>query len=102
MRLAHPKTRLEAITSRPKLLAAVGRMTRHARVTKLVLALTHEAASQIKVLIANVRAGLSHIRSAAPQLDKSQRWPAMLRYIVAEMLAHHRPRGSPPAAIPTG
>ena len=29
VRLAHPKTRLEAITSRPKLLAAVGRMTRH-------------------------------------------------------------------------
>ena len=27
MRLAHPKTRLEAITSRPKLLSAVGRMT---------------------------------------------------------------------------
>lgn len=102
VRLAHPKTRLEAITSRPKLLAAVGRMTRHARVTKLVLALTHEAASQIKVLIANVRAGLSHIRSAAPQLDKTQRWPAMLRYIVAEMLAHQGPRGSPPAAMPTG
>ncbi|MGH8858086.1 MAG: transposase, partial [Polaromonas sp.] len=27
VRLAHPKTRLEAITSRPKLLAAVGKMT---------------------------------------------------------------------------
>jgi hypothetical protein len=102
VRLAHPKTRLEAITSRPKLLAAVGRMTRHARVTKLVLALTHEAASQIKVLIANVRAGLSHICSAAPQLDKAQRWPAMMRYIVAKMLALQGPRGSPPAAMPTG
>ena len=29
VRLAHPKTRLEAITSRPKLLSAVGRMTSH-------------------------------------------------------------------------
>ena len=38
VRLAHPKTRLEAITSRPMLLAAVGRMTRHSRLTKLVLA----------------------------------------------------------------
>ena len=48
VRLAHPKTRLEAIKSRPLLLAAVGRMTRHSRVTKLVLAVTHEAAAQIK------------------------------------------------------
>jgi hypothetical protein len=102
VRLAHPKTRLEAITSRPMLLAAVGRMTRHSRVTKLVLAVTHEAAAQIKLLIANVRAGLSHIQSAAPQLDKAQRWPAMLRYIVAQMLACQTPRRAPPALAPTG
>src|SRR5574337_363725 len=102
VRLAHPKTRLEAITSRPMLLAAVGQMTRHSRATKLVLAVTHEAAKQIKVLIANVRAGLSHILSTAPQLDKAQRWPAMLRYIVAQMLACQGPRGSPPAIVPAG
>ena len=102
VRLAHPKTRLEAITSRPMLLAAVRRMTRHSRVTKLVLAVTHEAAAQIKVLIANVRAGLSHILSAAPQLDKAQRWPTMLRYIVGQMLACQGPRGAPPASVPTG
>ena len=102
VRLAHPKTRLEAITSRPMLLAAVGRMTRHSRVTKLVLAVTHEAAAQIKVLIANVRAGLSHILSAAPQLYKAQRWPTMLRYIVGQMLACQGPRGAPPASVPTG
>lgn len=86
-RLAHPKTRLEAITSRPKLLAAVGRMTQHSRVTKLVLAVTHEPAAEIKTLIANVRAGLNHIRAVAPQLYKAQRWPTMLRYIVGQMLA---------------
>ena len=102
VRLAHPKTRLEAITSRPKLLAAVGRMTNHSRVTKLVLAVTHEAAAQIKVLIANVRAGLIHILAAAPQLDKAQRWPAMLRYIVDQMLACQGPRRAAPAAVPTG
>ena len=72
MRLAHPKTRLEAFTSCTMLLSAVERMTRHSRVTKLMLAVTHEAAAQINVLIANVRAGLDHIRSAAPQLEKAQ------------------------------
>jgi hypothetical protein len=102
VRLAHPKTRLEAITSRPMLLAAVGRMTRHARATKLVLSVTHEAAGRIKTLIANVRAGLSHIRAAAPQLENGQRWPAMMRYIVEQMLACQPPRGAPPTAAATG
>lgn len=38
VRPAHAKTRLEAVTSRLVLLAAVGRMTQHSRTTKLVLA----------------------------------------------------------------
>ena len=48
VRCADPHQPREAITSRPLLLCAVGRMTRHARVTKLVSALTHEAAFRIK------------------------------------------------------
>ena len=51
MRLAHPKTRLEAITSRPKLLSAVGRMTSHGGQKKILLTSTHEAATQIKALV---------------------------------------------------
>lgn len=55
VRLANPKSRLEAKTSRPKLLSAVGRLTTHSRINRIVLAMTHEAASQIKAMIANVR-----------------------------------------------
>ena len=88
VRLAHPKTRLEAITSRPKLLSAVGRMTSHAGQKKILLTITHEAAAQIKNLIINVRAGLRHVRDTAPQLDKPQRWFALVRYIVERILAH--------------
>ena len=87
VRLAHPKTRLEAITSRPKLLSAVGRMTSHGGQKKILLTITHEAAAQIKGLIANVRTGLSHVRATAPQLDKPQRWFALVRYIVERILA---------------
>ena len=86
-RLAHPKTRLEAITSRPKLLSAVGRLTSHGGQKKVLLSITHEAAAQIKRLIVNVRAGLSHVRATAPQLDKPQRWFALVRYIVERILA---------------
>ncbi len=87
VRLAHPKTRLEAITSRPKLLSAVGRMTSHAGQEKILLTITHEAATQIKALVANVRHGLQLIRATAPQLTKPQRWFALVRYIVGRILA---------------
>ena len=87
MRLAHPKTRLEAITSRPKLLSAVGRMTSHSGQNKILLTITHEAATQIKALVTNVRHGLRLIQDSAPQLTKPQRWFALVRYIVERILA---------------
>jgi hypothetical protein len=87
VRLANPKSRLEAKTSRPKLLSAVGRLTNHGRVNKIVLALTHEAASQIKAMIVNIRAGVEHIRVAAPQLLGHERWYALARYIANKILA---------------
>jgi hypothetical protein len=101
VRLANPKSRLEAKTSRPKLLSAVGKLTSHARVNKIVLALTHEAATQIKVMIANVRAGIEHIRGAAPQLSSQQRWYALARYIADKILAFV-PNTPIPAAVATG
>ena len=69
MRLAHTKTRQEAITSRPKRLSAVGRLTSHAGQNKILLTITHEAAAQIKRLIVNVRTELSHALEIAPQFD---------------------------------
>ena len=102
VRLAHPKTRLEAITSRPKLLSAVGRLTSHAGQKKILLTITHEAAVQIKRLIVNVRAGLSHVREIAPQLDKPQRWFALVRYIVERILASQPKPNLGLAALATG
>ena len=102
VRLAHPKTRLEAITSRPKLLSAVGRLTSHGGQKKILLTITHEAAAQIKRLIANVRAGLSHVRDTAPQLDKPQRWFALVRYIVEQILAYQPKTNSGLIALTPG
>ena len=76
VRLAHPKTRLEAITSRPKLLSAVGRLTSHGGQKKILLTITHEAAAQIKRLVANVHAGLSHVMQIAPAVGQT---PALVR-----------------------
>jgi len=62
-------------------------MTSHAGQKKILLTITHEAASQIKVLVTHVRHGLSLIQAAAPQLTKPQRWFALVRYIVERILA---------------
>ena len=77
-----------------KLLSAVGRLTSHGGQKKILLSVTHEAAAQIKRLIVNVRAGLSHVRATAPQLDKPQRWFSLVRCIVAQILAC-QPKPSP-------
>jgi hypothetical protein len=87
MRLAHPKGRLEAITSRPLLLAAVGRLTEHAGQKRLLLSVTHAAVDQVKALISNVRNGLQHVRATAPQLPDGNRWRALICYIVSKILA---------------
>lgn len=101
VRLANPKSRLEAKTSRPQLLSALGKLTSHARVRTIVLALTHEAATQIKAMVANVRAGVEHIRAAAPQLTGAQRWYALARYITDKILAFV-PHTVIPATAATG
>jgi hypothetical protein len=102
VRLANPKNRMEAITSRPKLLSAVGRMTSHGGQSKILLTVMHESAAQIKQLVANVRSGIQHISAAAPQLVNSQRWSSMVRYIVARILAA-QPKFTPmPPALQSG
>ena len=109
VRLAHPKTRLEAITSRPMLLAGVARLTQHAGQSRLLLTLTHAAGAQIRAMIVNVRNGLDAVIASAPQLTKPERWNALVRYIIGKIIAAQpktrAPRTLPPSVlslIPTG
>lgn len=85
-RLAHPDARMEATTSRPLLLAAVGHLTEHAGQTRVLLSITHAAVKQVKALVSNVRAGLAHIRTTASQLGSTHSWRELVRYIVGKIL----------------
>ena len=87
VRLAHPATRLEAITSRPLLLAGVARLTQHAGQSRLLLTMIHAAGDLIKSMVANVRKGLDTILATAPQLTSSEEWAALVRYIVEKIIA---------------
>lgn len=106
VRLAHPKTRLEAITSRPMLLGGVARLTQHAGQSRLLITLSHAAGDQIKAMIANVRKGLDHVLVNAPQLLKADRWRALVRYIVDKIIAarlkYSLPLGLPSPCLASG
>ena len=104
VRLAHPKARMEAITSRPLLLSGVARLTRHADQSRLLLTLNHASGDRIKTMIDNIRKGLDYILATAPQLSKIDRWRALLRYIVDKIITAKQktapPLGLPPPCLP--
>jgi hypothetical protein len=81
VRAANPQARREALTSRPLLLAAVGRTVSHAGQTTLYLTPMHAEAGLIKSMIANVHAAVRHVRGVAEQFPKVDRWATLLAYI---------------------
>jgi hypothetical protein len=93
-RAAHPTGRLEAITSRPLLLAAVGKAASHANRTTLYLTPLHGRADVLKRLNANVGAALQHVKAAAEQFKDLDRWGCLLRYVsdrIAPVIGSTRP-----------
>ena len=80
-RAANPTARMEAITSRPLLLAAVGKAASHAGQTTLYLTPMHGKAKLLKPLIANIRAALQYVKETAEQLTQADRWTLLVRYV---------------------
>ena len=77
----HPQARREALTSRPLLLAAVGRTTHSGGRTELHLTPMHAEASLIRTMIANVQQAIAYVKRSAEQLPKVDRWRVLLGYI---------------------
>ena len=90
---------MEAITSRPLLLAAVGKAVNHANQTTLYLTPLHGKATVLKTLIANIGAALRHVRAAAEQFTQADRWGLLLRY-VSDRIAPVIGPSSPPDPLP--
>jgi hypothetical protein len=101
VRAADPQARREALTSRPLLLAAVGRATNSANQTTLYLTPMHADAGLIKAMIANVHAAIQHLKAAAEQLPKLDRWRALLAYICQRIVGQiGLPVPPPPLSAP--
>lgn len=86
VRAASPTGRREALTSRPLLLAAVGRASQSGGQTTLYLTPMHAQTGLIKTMIANVGAAIEHVKRVAQQLPGIERWPVLLNYICERII----------------
>lgn len=77
-RLADPDKHLEAVTSRPLLLHAVARQTKHAGQTCLRITSTHGKAGYVREFLGRLRSFFDSLKSYAEQLTVEQRWYRIL------------------------
>ena len=83
VRLAHPKARLEAITSRPFLLSGIGQLTTHAGQTHLAITPLHGKAEKAKALLTHVSRQLNAWKVTAEQLTSASVWHRVCAFIMA-------------------
>jgi hypothetical protein len=85
VRLAHPKARLEAITSRPFLLSGIGRLTSHAGQTHLSITPMHAQAKDARALLTTVSERLKAWKSTAEQLPLISVWQRVCEFIATHV-----------------
>lgn len=93
-RLATPEKHLEAMTSRPLLLHAVGKQTQHAGQTLLTLTSMHAESGRIQRALRDLAGFLRSLRDSAEQLDWKGRWRRILSRAFVAFLKG-RPLGVP-------
>lgn len=96
------RARIEAITSRPMLLAAVGRAAQSGGQTTLALTPLHGKANLIEPLIANIHAALRFVKEAAEQIKSADPWSLLLRYVDHKIAPMIGPFSPPTAVTGTG
>ena len=94
-RLAIPERHAEAVTSRPLLLTAIGKQTRHAGQRRLTITSTHGKIGAIRQALTRLTKFLSEVRSFAEQLDWAGRWRLILSRVFVQFL-DGRPLTAPP------
>jgi hypothetical protein len=82
-RLLMPRSHLEAITSRPLLLHSVGRLTETGRQTKLSITNSHQLNDVVVNAYHKVTPFFKWLKGAAPQLDNSECWLAIINQIMS-------------------
>ena len=86
VRCAEPERPREAITSRPLLLYAVGRVITSGRQTILRLTSSHAEAAQVQQTLTSLSMFLSGLMNTAEQLSCSERWQRIWHRILQPLL----------------
>jgi hypothetical protein len=100
VRLAEPDKHLEAITSRPLLLAGIAERTRHGRQTTLRIASTHGRATWAQRVLTDVARFLRGLTNTAEQLTADDRWSRILAHAVRSWLKGRQLRAPPRLMAP--
>jgi Transposase DDE domain group 1 len=100
VRLAEPDKHLEAITSRPLLLAGIAERTRHGRQTTLRIASTHGRAAWAQRVLTGVARFLRRLIDNAEQLTVDERWARILAHAVRSWLKGRHLRAPPRLMAP--
>ena len=97
VRLAEPWKHLEAITSRPLLLHAVGKQSSHAGQTFIKITSTHGKTAKVKSLLNRIVTFFESLKNAE-QLSSEQRWYRILSKALEKYLNGYQLR--PPILMP--
>jgi hypothetical protein len=95
VRLASPKARREAITSRPWLMSAIGRKTEHAGQTTITLAGLHAHFGKARDVLRRVSGMLkAWTERAAEQLNSTTVWRLVCDHLKFTLAGFHPPISS--------
>ena len=98
VRLADPRQHTEAITSRPLLLNAPARLTRHSGQTRITISHPHAEAAWVENACREIAAFFKTLRLTAEQLTPLQRWHRVLSRALVKYL--HGRELHPPSGLP--
>ncbi|MFB1490384.1 MULTISPECIES: hypothetical protein [unclassified Thiocapsa] len=98
VRLADPTRHTEAITSRPLLLSAPARLTRHGGQTRLTISHPHAEAAWVEATCRDIASFFKTLRRTAEQFSPLHCWYRMLSRALVMYLNGRQLK--PPAALP--
>jgi hypothetical protein len=98
VRLADPHKHTESITSRPLLLHAPARLTRHGGQTRVTISHCHAEAEWVQTACRTITAFFKSLTTTTEQLTPVQRWCRVLSQALVKYL--HGRQLKPPALLP--
>jgi len=90
VRLANPNKHHEAITSRPLLLHAVAKQTKHGGQTFLTITSPHAKAAKVRGALLRLSMFLGHIRATAEQLNIAERMRVIVMHAFRKLIGPFR------------